>query len=112
MKYIRTKDNIYEFNLLKKYYNVWLPKNGEPIEESDIIKQADTIEELCDGYIVEHPINAFKFFYEKKEVLSFLNNTCAYMFKFCELCIYSVIKTNKGLIYVAKMNEKGELELI
>ena len=78
----------------------------------DILKQAETIEELCDGYVVEHPINAFKFFYDKEEVFGFLKNTCANMFKFCELCIYSVIKTDKGLIYVAKMNEKGEFELL
>ena len=27
-------------------------------------------------------------------------------------CIYGAIWTDKGLIYVAKMNEKGELELL
>ena len=110
MKYIRTKDGIY------KVENGFIQlKNQELFLEhfkDHILKQADTIEELCDGYVVEHPINVFKFFYDKKEMFDFLNNTCAYMFKFCELCIYSIIKTNKCLIYVAKLNDKGELELL
>jgi hypothetical protein len=66
-------------------------------------KQADTIEELCDEFVV-------------------VNNTCFNMPQLLGTKIdkdyykhedvYGAIWTNKGLIYVAKMNEKGELELL
>jgi len=80
--------------------------------QAQVLAAADTIEELCDGYIIEHPINAFKFFYDKEEMLKCLFNTCFHLFDIYELKVYAVIKTDKGLIYVAKMNEDGVLCLI
>ena len=109
MKYIRTKDGI--FDETEHRHTI---KNGK-VSIMGIFcefKQADTIEELCDGYVIEHPINAFKFFYNKEEMQKYLLRTCLRMFTFNELNIYALIKTDKGLIYVAKMNEKGELELL
>ena len=75
-----------------------------------VVKQADTIEELCDEFVVvqrgfhdllnadTHCLQTLKRYYEvnKIEVLG----------------IYGAIWTDKGLIYVAKMNDKGELELL
>jgi len=112
MKYIRTVTGVY--CLLGDYFTkqegdvVYILNEGI----NKILKQADTIEELCDGYVIEHPINAFKFFYDKEDMQKHLFNTCMRMFRFYELKIYGVIRTDKGLIYVAKMNEKGELELL
>ena len=59
-----------------------------------------TIEELCDCYS-----------YETETTRDF---AVARSWKLhnLERKIYGCIKTDKGLIYVAKMNEKGELELI
>ena len=76
MKYIRTKDGrIIPF--LDEDRETKLPKRDlrfyyiQPnnvitfICKKDILKQADTIEELCDGYIVELPMRHFHFYFEK-----------------------------------------------
>jgi hypothetical protein len=75
-------------------------------------KQADTIEELCDEFVIvfdkseqydNELFNAKT--YTPVEVNTFYKNVKIEK-------IYGAIWTDKGLIYVAKMNEKGELELI
>ena len=75
---------------------------------SEIIEQANTIEELCDEFIVvsdncEKPIiSALPF----NELQLYAKGRTKYA-----IC-YGAIWTDKGLIYVAKMNDKGELELL
>lgn len=82
----------------------------------DIIKKADTIEELCDEFV---------YFAEELYDIPIsvrLNDKIAFAqaksnFKLgCECGFKNWLKlaiwTDKGLIYVAKMNEKGELELL
>lgn len=114
MKYIRTKDGrIIELPkqpTLMKYENVIIDLNevrkgkvGHEIINALIDKQADTIEELCDEFVSV---------YEKYH--DHWDN-----FKEClQLCwdggaeIYGAIWTDKGLIFVAKVNDKGELELL
>lgn len=102
MTYIRRKDDVI------------FSTNAE-IEDIDIkeYKQvANTIEELCDEFVVfdkEQP-NGKLLYYRgfenlKNEFVDFENDKC-------KVEIYGAIWTSKGLIYVAKMNEKGELELI
>jgi hypothetical protein len=113
-KYIRTKDGIYEpdgesfdgSDLLVKVKGGWncLSKK-EPI-----LKKADTIEELCDEAVVIYERN-----YNKPFVVVCYGNckpflTAKTCYPFAK--IYGAIWTDKGLIYVAKMNEKGELELL
>ena len=99
MKYIRTKDGIYENKPLKKHLGKRKGKGFEIVfKEQDIINQADTIEELCDEFVgVYHNIC---------EVVSTKDNWNKYD------TFYGAIWTSKGLIYVAKMNDKGELELL
>lgn len=65
-------------------------------------KQADTIEELCDELVYNHQILS-KEDKNNKEYLSQL---------YCFNDIYGAIWTDKGLIYVAKLNSEGVLELI
>ena len=69
------------------------------IKKKGIINQADTIEELCDEFVVE----------DKDEFAIFHNFKLA---KQTKGIIYGAIWTDKGLTYVAKMNSKGELELL
>ena len=90
MKYIRTKDGIY-WNMLDGALSPqsWI---GEPVA------QADTIEELCDCYSYD------------TETTKDLAVARGWNIKGRE--IFGCIRTNKGLIYVAKMNDKGELELL
>ena len=107
MKYIRTKTKIEEiesalnnkelFDYLKQFDNY----------KDDLIKVADTIEELCDEFVCFGNLDKKQFsiadtFEEAKDFVkfSYYDN------------IYGAIWTDKGLIYVAKMNDKGELELL
>ena len=104
MKYIRTKDGIYEYVDYDNECIIPMPiikYKGQltHCDECDIIKQADTIEELCDEFVVEDNYD-FAIFNNLKLARQ-TKGTC-----------YGAIWTNKGLIYVAKMNDKGELELI
>ena len=115
MRYIRTKDGIYDET--EHRHTI---KNGK-VSIMGIFyefKQADTIEELCDEFvIIRRDDNTFalakyypddKTFYVKTadEEVS-LSGCLMYGYE-----IYGAIWTEWGLKYVAKMNEKGELELL
>lgn len=100
MKYIRTKEG----KLCEKIKEAtpftirakWCKNAIIVIEKTNIVKQADTIKELCDEFVVivegEHYIRVPA------------GNP--------NFQTYGAIWTGKGLIYVAKMNDKGELELL
>lgn len=105
MKYIRTSNGrIYETTGQDKkhprYYNI--ANTNLEIDALGIVNQADTIEELCDAFVCDRFVhNNLKELLEFGELGRFIGGT-----------IYGAIWTDKGLIYVAKMNDKGELELL
>ena len=105
--YIRTKDGIYKVEsetCHKKGYYIDRYEEDVILKEQ-VIKQSENIEELCDRFVVIDK--------ETKEVVnivSFLEY--AKLWSYCKYNIYGAIWTDKGLIYVAKMNDKGKLELI
>ena len=109
MKYIRTKDGriIYCIKLIKQAKKQVLQNEEDLGWKRRVIKQADTIEELCDEKIGTFKDGSKPYIYKQtswgdlaKDWTQYHNN------------VYGAIWTDKGLIYVAKMNEKGELELI
>ena len=110
MKYIRTKD---EDNLIIDMTDMKLPYNlidgyidFNKFGMFKIIKQADTIEELCDEFV---------YVGEKGNVvlgMSYMQIEDVKKYNVNNNKIYGAIWTDKGLIYVAKMNDKGELELL
>ena len=65
--------------------------------DSPFIKQADTIEELCDCFVD----------YCEEDDSHFVSTAIQGKHE-----IYGAIWTDRGLIYVAKMNGKGEIELL
>ena len=83
---------------------------SDDYEYGKVIKQSDTIEELCDNFVRYVAVDDFH------------NILRDYEFKDLKLIgerirktndkVYGAIWTDKGLIYVAKMNEKGCLELL
>lgn len=110
-KYIRTKDGkiyqvydkVFDYKGDKRYQ---LINSRFEISLSDVVKEADTIEELCDGYVVEDKYNpAVWFIMEAQEFINEKEHLKNWSYK-------AFIKTDKGLIYVAKMNEEGKLELL
>lgn len=110
MRYIRTKSEIYDINDLyvceeiseKPYATI---KGGWCIYKESIVKEADTIEELCDEFVVTAD------FYNKPNILAKVNSLPIDIDLTTHI-IYGAIWTDKGLIYVAKMNDEGELELL
>lgn len=109
MRYIRTKDGkIAEIkeNMVVKVSDdaIRLVYKNKPHicvlnGNDDILKQADTIKELCDEFVMisdgKHKLDIGCHSYSDEKIQ-----------------IYGAIWTDKGLIYVAKMNKKGELELL
>jgi len=125
MKYIRTKDGII-YRMVQIGYGQYraIDKNGNLLFGIEG-KQADTIEELCDDFIgVLDNGNGSHIWYddeylgidyadwETPEELSVLKFKYAKSNNSLNEVLYGAIWTDKGLIYVAKMNEKGELELL
>ena len=123
MKYIRTKDGIFDLSRFKfekgdidqskvgSRQDCYLEQHNieycphRCIWVKDIIKQADTIEELCDEAVFFDKDN--KPHYESQEGnIWYLGASL-----FTETLRFGTF-TDKGLIYVAKMNDKGELELL
>ena len=125
MKYIRTKDGriidvsnvVLQDGLTVKDIKDISEETGlvACYEGVEIIKYADTIEELCDGY-EDYSQNIYSYYDITDYVFSLedrLKREIHFNKKhniYYEIKLY--IRTDKGLIYVAKMNEKGELELL
>ena len=116
--YIRTKDGIYE--VLSEYepseYTTLISNpvkafdvkvttrtsNGSSIKivyGSEVISQSESIEELCDEFVFEET-------YPSGLKRHIITEDVAVGTQF------GAIWTDKGLIYVAKMNDNGELELL
>ena len=110
MKYIRTEDGIFEVDFVE--YSTYYHTIGWNIfEKEQIIAQANTIEELCDEFVVKHIKNEKAYVadeYKKAEILKDRQK----VFEYGVEAVYGAIWTDKGLIYVAKLNENGKLELI
>ena len=105
--YIRTKDGIYKVEsetCLKKAYLIDRYEEDVILKEQ-VIKQADTIEELCDRFVVIEK--------ETKEVMNIVSFlSYAILWSCCKYNIYGAVWCEWGLKYVATMNDKGKLELI
>ena len=114
MKYIVTKDG-----RIAKYFppifptcdnRIGYPSSKGLIFEEEILNQADTIEELCDEFVWNVKGSNKKIVANNIFPFSRIKLDLDKQFHNYEL--YGAIWTDKGLIYVAKMNDKGELELI
>ena len=114
MRYIRTKDGIYEpdgESFDKSYFLVKAKGGWNYLSKKEpILKEADTIEELCDEAVVIDQRN-----YNKPFVVVCYGNckpfpTAKTCYPFAK--IYGSIWVDGSLIKVAQMNEKGELELL
>ena len=113
MKYVRTKDGriveipnkhkeiVYDGNVIISVEKIINGVKGQEIITGLVDKKADTIEELCDEFVTSY-IDGFH------QLTSFPSKVDAILGH----SVYGAIWTDKGLIYVAKMNDKGELELL
>lgn len=112
MKYIRTLYGIYALKKkLKHDIDVYRFFEGKVIGSQryydvTIVAEADTIAELCDEFVIVYETNDFAIYSELEWAIDKAARSS------WKSQIYSAIWTDKGLIYVAKMNDKGELELL
>ena len=121
MKYIRTKWSIFEVveetDLVYRVKAKWTPTHiySKSKCQTEVIKQADTIEELCDEFVIFNPTIEQKEYLVKwlgKDKIKYKTGQQQEGFITPYETLYGAIWTDWGLKYVAKMNEKGELELL
>lgn len=108
--YIRTKDGrILDFDKLNEVSKLSIDMAEEPIRE------ADTIEELCDG-VIEKCLSGNRFNYifdfNKQEAMEVMNIDINKGYKEFYFGIFVNRKNKIDFISVARMNDKGDLELI
>lgn len=116
MKYIRTKNGKIHISYhdYQGFEKLWVCRKRHTLSDiyyvrrSNIVKQADTIEELCDCFVA---VGKKHYVWDKQHCT---NITLEQMqsYPISDFEIYGAIWTDKGLIYVAKMNDKGELKLL
>ena len=120
-KFIRTKDGVYEVvDTYEVKYVIGYTEDGFEISiyKENVISQAETIKELCDEFVCEwfdKKVNRYRHVY-----CSFKIDQSKELYRRdiplppdVDFEIYAGIwLKGKGLTYVAKMNDKGKLELI
>ena len=123
--------NIFYYNREKGQYLEWDDNGGrsmDTIYKTEILKQSDNLEELCDEFVyikdgIASQYLTIDFKFKRDDEFCALRNKLTangiaeiskgiskYELENGELKF--AIWTDKGLIYVSKMNDKGELELI
>lgn len=123
MKYIRTPIGIYDlensifydFDGLCKYHISHCEYYENNPDECIV---SDLLEELCDGFYIDVDLNvernfeyAFHHFKHFAKTMKSFRTTSKVMVKRLGGG-YGYIRTDKCLLYIAKLNDKGELELI
>ena len=118
MKYIRTKTNIFEVveetELVYKVIGASRDRNNVYSKskcQTEVIDSGDTIEELCDEFVIGNCYHFDKPFIFPKEKSS---NPLLEIYTHYDndVICYGAIWTEWGLKYVAKMNEDGEMKLL
>ena len=118
--YIRTKDSVYDTN--KYHYEIEIDVLYEIVwddpyteygvngkySRGKVIAQSENLEELCDKFVTLSKYSNRH--YEYLTLKGAINMRKKLPYEVCE--IYGAIWTDKGLIYVAKMDNEGKLVLI
>ena len=116
MKYLRTEDGIYDF----EDYFMQDPKKIMSLNEN-IIDRANTIEELCDAYVIKIQEKPNSPVYFSKDICNFENAKCWFEDIILEnkyknpifYCSIWISENNEPILKpVAKMNKDRKLELL
>ena len=115
MSYIRTKDNVYEVYAREKCPNgCVITTSGVKVPYMDVLYDSDDVKELLDGYYLDIDNRPFEsaYLYNRNELdrafdekISWQNYSDRKYLGY-EINLYAFIKTDKGLVFVAKINEK------
>ena len=110
MRYIRTDNEVYDTEELWEDSRLngkpYVTKLGWCIYKESIVASADTIEELCDWFVLRKDGKIYQMYAREEYAVADLGQ-----YSLAFEWLYA-IETDKGLIYVAKMNDKGELKLL
>lgn len=124
MKYIRTKDgriiDVSTYNdaeSTKAIQNLILgnEKYIYLYQGVEIDKYADTIDELCDEFVLDHPLfgdNCKCLYHSFEKAKNGIKKRSDNAHNLYDFNIYGAIWTEWGLKYVAKMDDKGCLKLL
>lgn len=131
MSYIRTKDNVYEVRAREKRPDgCVITTSGARIPFAAILCESEYFWKVCDGYYIDTGINTRPYsrmktypydrtqIYDRDELERVLKIKASYQqysdesYHKYETTVYAFIKTDKGFIFVAKINEKGDPELL
>lgn len=133
MKYIRTKGGkIYKYLAGFDRHNDFTGDNWLRVEiegnkyieiiDSNVDRFANTIEELCDELVIKYKNEEKPRYVNIKGLIKSCDNIGVAFRRYIEWLFVNykdqleicngAIWTDKGLIYVAKMNDKGELGLL
>ena len=110
--YIRTKDGIYKVESETCHKQGYFIDRYEEdvILKKQVIKQSENLEELCDKFVGYFEIFNRSYYYIHENSYDEFKSNAQMIGP--NYSAYGAIWTEKGLIFVAKMNDKGELELI
>ena len=114
MSYIRTKNNIYEeYAREKRPDGCVITTSGARVPFTAILRESDTIEKLCDHLVVIEKESSFSPHIQYRFLGNlFIDHSYDEKFQQNKLIVYGAIWTNRGLTYVARMNDDGELKLL
>ena len=108
-KYVRTNNKIYKFDGIMfdriRFIDIETGEDRILSEDKDDYEIADTIEELCDEFVL----------FSDNKAIFISDDLCAVeslSIKYEKVIIYGAIWTSKGLLYVAKANKDGEFKLL
>ena len=99
-KYIRTKHSVHEWKKLYPTSRLYYKDYPE-----EIIKQSNSIEKLCDAFVMFRDGKPYALVENNENNLKMVRGGAWGDLR-------GAIWTDKGLIYVAKRNDKGEFELL
>lgn len=115
MRYVRTENEIIDLNYcvyFEKEERWWNETECFSFYKNEIIKKADTIEELCDEFVYHFLRNDTYQIMPKTDLEPQRRDCLSYHIEKKLHDVLGAIWTDKGLIYVAKMNDEGEVELL
>ena len=108
--YIKTKDGIYKVEgetYHKQGYDIDRYEE-DVILKDQVIKQSENLEELCDEFVCYFECFNRSYYFIYKNSYDELKRDVQTI----QYSAYGAIWTSKGLIFVARMNDKGDFELI
>lgn len=117
MSYIRTKDGkiyllISGSNKDGKYW--YVDRAGEYTFTKEVVKQAKTVEELCDGFYIDDGVYGIcpGALFSKEEYKDFLSTVEDHKKLNVGFTAYGIIKTKNGLSYATEMVSEEDWKLL